>query len=141
MSTIRERAPLTTDQLLDELHATLQRAEKLWTHLHDLLAGPTAADPDPLAEYRLPGGTVAYTTTYVDRVRAGDWVQACHGDTGWHQVDRADIITDPLTLTTMVNVDHGDTNRWWAKTDTIRVACTPGEAVARQGAGRAEVTG
>lgn len=46
MSTIEERAPIhpTTDQLLDDLHQTLIRAEALWTDLAAILTGPVTVD-------------------------------------------------------------------------------------------------
>lgn len=50
MSSIDERAPLapSTDQVLDDLHATLLRAERLWADLAALLAGgPSGDTADP----------------------------------------------------------------------------------------------
>lgn len=114
MSTIEERAPIhpTTDQLLDELRQTLARAERLWTDLAALLAnGP--ATTDPLAGFRTPAGTVAYTTSYADQLKPGDMVQACHGDPGWHRVT--------------------DVRPGW-----LRTRCAIGDP---DGAGRAEVAG
>lgn len=141
MSTIEERAPIApdADQLLDDLHATLLRAEALWTDLSALLANGPANTTDPLAGFRTPAGTVCYTTRLASTVRRGEWVQACHGgDTGWMLVRSIVRAESSLALDDGA-AEHG--LRWWGPMDPIRVACTPGEAVACQGADRAEVAG
>ncbi len=94
--------------------------------------GNVTIPDDPLREYRTAGGRVAYATGYADEVEVGDWVQACHGDTGWHRVDRAKILTDPATLRLMVNVWMDGSSKWWAPTDAIRVARPAADVVAAQ---------
>lgn len=119
----------TTDTLLADLADVLERAAKLAAELSATLAIPD----DPLREFRLfPGGGVGYVTTYADQLVAGDWVQACHGDTGWHRVDRAKTLTDPATLRLMVNVWMDGSSKWWAPTDAIRVARPAADVVAAQ---------
>ena len=95
--------------------------------------GNVTIPDDPLRECRLPGGRIAYETTYADQVKVGDWVQRCHGDPDWHLVERAVVVTDPLTLTRMVNVwVENDGSYWWAPTDAIRRATPPADVVADQ---------
>lgn len=77
---------------------------------------------DPLRECRLPGGRVAYERHRADEVQVGDWVQACHGDTDWHKVERAKVTTDPATLRRMVNVWSDFGSKWWATDSFIRIA-------------------
>ena len=123
----------TTDTLLADLADVLDRASKLAAQMADTLAGPPVTIPDdPLREYRTTGGRVSYETTYAEEVKVGDWVQACHGDTDWHRVDRAKILTDPATLRLMVNVWMDGSSRWWAPTDAIRVARPAADVVAAQ---------
>ena len=81
----------TTDTLLSDLADVLERASKLAADLAAALAGPPvdmlAIPDDPLREYRLPGGRVAYQEEAARWVHLGDWVQAVHGDEDcWEQV-------------------------------------------------------
>ena len=94
--------------------------------------GNVTIPDDPLRQFRTTGGRIAYETTYADQLVAGDWVQACHGDTDWHRVDRAKILTDPATLRLMVNVWMDGGSKWWAPTDAIRVARPAADVVAAQ---------
>lgn len=79
---------------------------------------------DPLADYRLPDGTVCCTTGYADGVRVGDWVQACHGDTGWHLVEDVTQVAG-LSQAVWHRVTYDGTAHDWAPTDAIRVAVFP----------------
>ena len=130
-----------TDTEREQLRADLARAEHLALEHARILRGCQAAlnGPtvdmlaDPLAMYRLPSGLVGYETTYADQVKVGDWVQRCHGDPDWHLVERAVTVTDPLTLTRMVNVwTENDGSYWWAPADAIRRATPAADVVADQ---------
>jgi len=83
---------------------------------------------DPLAAFRLPSGAVGYITTYADHVAVGDWVQRCHGDPDWHQVESVARIGDTKGL----NVVYDDLAHFWLDTDAIRVARPPADTVAAQ---------
>lgn len=138
MSTLEERAPLAfhTPTERDELRRLLAEVEAKAKALADALAGlgATLAGPpvdmlaDPLAAFRLPSGAVAYETTYADHVAVGGWVQACHGDLDWSEVTGLSTTSD-RTIGVELN---GDTLRWWAPTDAIRVARSPADVVAAQ---------
>lgn len=86
---------------------------------------------DLIADYRLPDGSVCWGPAYADEVRVGDWVQACHGDTGWHLVE--DVRALPYTpemgggLSTR-RVTYNGTAHDWAPRDAIRVAVFPSQA-------------
>ena len=147
MTTLEERAPgyFMTPTEREALSELLAKAERISAELADayrqaqrIVSGTTDLDPtvdlgDPLAMYRLPSGMVGYVTTYADQVKVGDWVQRCHGDPDWHLVERAVVVTDPLTLTRMVNVwVENDGSYWWAPTDAIRRATPAADVVAGQ---------
>ena len=147
MTTFEERAPgyFMTPTDRENLSNLLAKAERISADLADayraaqrIVTGTTDLDPhvdlgDPLAMYRLPSGLVGYETTYADQVKVGDWVQRCHGDPDWHLVERAATLTDPLTLSRMVNVwVENDGSYWWAPTDAIRRATPPADVVAAQ---------
>jgi len=147
VTTLEERAPgyFMTPTDRENLSNLLAKAERISADLADayraaqrIVTGTTDLDPhvdlgDPLAMYRLPSGLVGYETTYADQVKVGDWVQRCHGDPDWHLVERAATLTDPLTLSRMVNVwVENDGSYWWAPTDAIRRATPPAQVVAKQ---------
>lgn len=132
----------TEREALSELLAKAERISadlaEAYREAQRIVTGTTDLDPtvdlgDPLAMYRLPSGQVGYETDYADQVKVGDWVQRCHGDPGWHLVERAVTTTDPLTLKRMVNVwVENDGSYWWAPTDAIRIARRPEHVVADQ---------
>ena len=118
----------TTDTLLADLADVLDRASKLAKDLSTTLAGPSvdmlAAPVDPLREFRLPSGRVAYTEEAARWVHVGDWIQAVHGDEGrWEQVVgtvRADM------QTCITSTDGTRTQgRWWGHDDKVKVATAP----------------
>ena len=149
MTTLEEQGYFMTPTERDALSDLLARAERISADLADayraaqrIVTGTTDLDPhvdlgDPLAMYRLPSGLVGYETTYADQVKVGDWVQACHGDTGWHEV--TDV--QPGWLRTrcaigdadgvLVTLDD-DQVKSWALTDAIRRATPPADVVAAQ---------
>lgn len=84
---------------------------------------------DPLAAFRCADDEVAYTTRLAGTVAEGEWVQACAGD----GPDEWRHVTHVVRSESSVGFADLDRLRWWGHMDPIRVACTPGEAVARQG--------
>lgn len=141
MTTLEERAPLAfhTPTERDAIVDLLNQAERISAELADVYRQAqrivTGTSPlvhvdlgDPLAAFRLPSGAVGYETTYADHVVVGDWVQACHGDLDWSEVTGLSTTSD-RTIGVELN---GDTLRWWAPTDAIRVARPPADVVAAQ---------
>ncbi len=143
MTTLEERAPagfFLTHTDRDALSELLARAEKAQAAMDDALrglqrivTGTTDLDPavdlgDPLAMFRLPSGAVGYETTYADQITTGDWVQACHGDPGWHEVTGRSTTSDRT-----IGIELDSTHlRWWAPTDAIRRATPAADVVAGQ---------
>ena len=125
MSTIERRTP---DDLLDELADIVER---LQSRLPAIRAALDRLD-DPLAEFRLPNGTVAFETVHADDIVAGDWVQRCHGDPDWHHVEDAEHL-DLLGASTWRRIVHDGLSHDWRSTDAIRVARTPAHIQARWG--------
>ena len=86
----------------------------------DMLAAPD----DPLREFRLPSGRVAYAEEAARWVHVGDWVQAVHGDEGrWEQV----VGTVHADAQTGITSSDGTRTRlrWWGHDDKVRVATAP----------------
>ena len=130
MSTLEERTP---DDLLDELIRVLDqvrdRLPVIRAELDRLIR-----TPDPLAEFRLPSGQVAFETVHADDIRAGDWVQRCHGDPDWHHVE--DVAPLPGGLDGgqfFTRIAYDGLAHDWRATDAIRVARTPAHIQARWG--------
>lgn len=128
-----------TDTEREQLRADLERAEHLAREHARILAGCRAALAGPpvdmladqLAAFRTADGGVAYEAEEARWVVKGDWIQACHGDEGnWQEVVstvHADGQTGLVTMT-----DDGTRLRWWAHTDTVRVARPAADVVAGQ---------
>jgi hypothetical protein len=109
----------TTDTLLADLADVLDRASKLAAQMAETLAIPD----DPLREYRLPGGRVAYQEETVEHVMAGDWFQRRHGDTEWHQVERAPGSDSSICL--QYRTPSGPTHEWFERGSKVRIATAP----------------
>ena len=117
----------TTDTLLADLADVLDRAAKLAKDLSATLAGPPvdmlAIPDDPLREFRLPSGRVAYQEETVEHVMAGDWFQRRHGDTEWHQVERAPGSDTSICL--QYRTPSGPTHEWFERGSKVRIATAP----------------
>lgn len=118
----------TTDTLLADLADVLDRASKLARDMAGALAGPPvdmlAAPDDPLREFRLPSGRVAYAEEAARWVHVGDWIQAVHGDEGrWEQV----VGTVHADAQTGITSSDGTRTRlrWWGHHDKVRIATAP----------------
>ena len=85
----------------------------------DMLAAPD----DPLREFRLPSGRVAYQEETVEHVMAGDWFQRRHGDTEWHQVERAPGSDTSICL--QYRTPSGPTHEWFERGSKVRIATAP----------------
>ena len=125
---------MSTDTLPD----TLAELQRLIDQVADRLAIIVDAvdrlpDPDPLAPYRLANGAVCYVTTYADVLSPGDWVQACHGDTAWHEVvDAEHFIGDDGRPWVRVLLDGRAI--YWHATNALRIARPPADVLDAQGA-------
>lgn len=78
---------------------------------------------DPLRECRLPGGRIAYQEETVEHVVVGDWFQRRHGDTEWHQVERAPGSDSSICL--QYRTPSGPTHEWFERGSKVRVATAP----------------
>lgn len=85
--------------------------------------GNVTIPDDPLREYRLPGGRVAYQEETVEHVMAGDWFQRRHGDTEWHQVERAPGSDSSICL--QYRTPSGPTHVWFERGSKVRIATAP----------------
>ena len=86
--------------------------------------GNVTIPDDPLREYRLPSGRVAYAEEAARWVHVGDWIQAVHGDEGcWEQV----VGTFRADQQTCITSNDGTRTqgRWWGPDDKVRVATAP----------------
>jgi hypothetical protein len=129
MTTTDERTPL--DPTISEIHRLIDsigvRLDTIAAALDSIGRPPVdmlAAPDDPLREYRLPGGRVAYQEEAARWVHVGDWIQAVHGDDGrWEQVVGT---VHAETQTGITSSDGTRTRlRWWGHDDEVRVATAP----------------
>lgn len=127
IATVGRNRPIPTrDQLrlagaCDDVLAAVEGYQP--TVLAAVAALGVAAD---LEQYRLPDGTISHVYEHVRQVVRGDWVQACHGDTGnWEQVDQAPIHAETQTGLPTRNLAGEVRLRWWGNEDLVRMAERP----------------
>ena len=113
-----------TDWLLSQLAETLERAQRLFEDVAELV--DTVRHPD----------RVTFVTDYASEVMVGDRVQRCHGDPDWHLVTEAaaslrDRRGRPVDHPEAddgrewVRIVHDGTAHYWLATDAIRIATAP----------------
>jgi hypothetical protein len=129
MTTTDERTPL--DPTISEIHRLIDsisgRLDTITAALDSIGRPPVdmlAAPDDPLREFRLPSGRVAYAEEAARWVHVGDWIQAVHGDEGcWEQVVGT-VRADQQTCITSTDGTRTQ-GRWWGHDDKVRVATAP----------------
>ncbi len=139
-----------TDWLLSQLAETLERAQRLFEDVAELVDTVRHPDRPPsrpatprparsalsaarvLAHY----AGVTFVTDYASEVMVGDRVQRCHGDPDWHLVTEAaaslrDRRGRPVDHPEAddgrewVRIVHDGTAHYWLATDAIRIATAP----------------
>ena len=113
--------------LTEAQQATLTRVvthmEALAGEVRALLGPPARGDVPP--EYVLADGTVTHVFELACVVERGDWVQAIHGDTDWHEVLHQPIHTDHTIGLVFRLSDGSERITWWGSEDLIKVAEVP----------------
>jgi hypothetical protein len=102
-----------TDWLLSQLAETLERAQRLFEDVAELV--DTVRHPD----------RVTFVTDYASEVMPGDRVQRCHGDPDWHLVTEAARYDKADDGREWVRIVHDGTAHYWLATDAIRIATAP----------------